>query len=182
MNEWRENDGGEVKDEGEIQVGCMSKEVQVQVQVQAAWSRWAGACPYLPHLPWLIMVVEEGASGKERSEGKKRKKNEKTGKTTNFTKSWHGCTTRDNRTLAALAFLEPENSGRPRMILTRRCAGKVLITWTREGERIVLTPSISTPRLRGQTSRSRRSEVSAEVALPERIPAWRLRVSNRNTE
>jgi len=31
---------------------------------------------------------------------------------------------------------------------------------------------MATPRDRGTTSRRRRSEVSAEVALPERIPAW----------
>lgn len=35
-----------------------------------------------------------------------------------------------------------------------------------------ILPSIATPRDRGTTSRSRRSAVSADVALPERIPAW----------
>ena len=35
-----------------------------------------------------------------------------------------------------------------------------------------MLPSMATPRERGQTSRRRRSAVSAEVAFPERIPAW----------
>jgi hypothetical protein len=35
-----------------------------------------------------------------------------------------------------------------------------------------MLPSMATPRERGTTSRRRRSAVSAEVAFPERIPAW----------
>jgi hypothetical protein len=35
-----------------------------------------------------------------------------------------------------------------------------------------ILPSMATPKERGTTSRSKRSAVSAEVAFPERIPAW----------
>ena len=35
-----------------------------------------------------------------------------------------------------------------------------------------MLPSMATPRERGTTSRSKRSAVSAEVAFPDKIPAW----------
>ena len=35
-----------------------------------------------------------------------------------------------------------------------------------------MLPSIATPSDRGTTSRSKRSAVSADVALPDKIPAW----------
>ena len=44
--------------------------------------------------------------------------------------------------------------------------------WPRDTTGAKMLPSMATPSDRGTTSRRRRSAVSAEVALPERIPAW----------
>ncbi|KAF5849795.1 hypothetical protein GGP41_005278 [Bipolaris sorokiniana] len=44
--------------------------------------------------------------------------------------------------------------------------------WPRGTTGAKMLPSMATPRERGTTSRRRRSAVSAEVAFPERIPAW----------